>query len=388
MEKGTEPFIVFGQPDIQDSEIQEVVDTLQSKWIGTGPRVAIFQKNFSRYIGADHVAAVNSCTAALHLSLLSLGLSPDDEVITTPLTFCATINAIIHAGAKPVLADVDPVTMNIDPYKIESKVTKHTKAILPVHFAGRSCNMDAIMEIARKYDLAVVEDAAHAIETIYHGKHAGTFGDFGCFSFYVTKNVVTGEGGMVVSSTKSDMSRIKQLALHGLSKDAWNRFGDEGYKHYQVVECGYKYNMMDIQAALGIHQLARVEENWQKRQNIWKRYQESFWDLPISIPAEPEENTRHAYHLYTIMIDKKKTSISRDEFLQRMYQKGIGVGVHYISIPEHQYYQDRYDWNPSEYPNAASIGLTTVSIPLNPNLSEESVARIISSVVRILSKNS
>ena len=255
-----EEFLVFGAPLIEAAEIDEVVETLRSGWLGTGPKVARFESDFCRYkAGWGYPVAVNSCTAALHLSLLAAGVGPGDEVITSPMTFCATVNAIIHAGGTPVLADVDPATMNIDPQQIRDRITEKTKAILPIHFAGRPCEMDAIMAIANERGLQVIEDCAHAIETTYHGQHAGTFGDFGCFSFYVTKNVVTGEGGMILAKTEETASRLKTLALHGMSKDAWKRFSDSGYQHYQVVESGFKYNMMDIQAAIGIHQLNRVE---------------------------------------------------------------------------------------------------------------------------------
>src|SRR6266849_5475498 len=250
-------FIVFGAPKIEQDEIDEVVRCLESGWIGTGSRVARFEKEFAQYKSQPFAAAVSSCTAAMHLSVLAAGIGQGDEVITTPMTFCATVNAIVHAGATPVLADVDPLTMNIDPAEVEARITPKTKAILPVHFAGRSCDMEALTDIAERHRLKIIEDCAHAIETEYRGKKAGTFGDFGCFSFYVTKNVATGEGGMVVARRPEDASRIKVLALHGMSHDAWKRFGDEGFKHYQVVECGFKYNMMDIQAAIGLHQLRR-----------------------------------------------------------------------------------------------------------------------------------
>ena len=295
--------MVFGAPLIEDAEIDEVVATLKSGWLGTGPKVAQFERDFSAYTGAPHAVAVNSCTAALHLSMIAAGLGPGDEVITSPLTFCASVNAIIHAGATPVLADVDPVTMNIDPAQVAARITDRTRAILPVHFAGRPCDMDALMALANRHDLKIIEDCAHAIETEYHGRKAGTFGEFGCFSFYVTKNVATGEGGMVLARDEADAARIKTLALHGMSKDAWKRFGDEGYKHYFVTECGFKYNMMDIQAALGIHQLARVERNWRRRELIWNRYRQAFADLPVQLPAPPEADSpfRHD-HLFFLML--------------------------------------------------------------------------------------
>ncbi len=379
-------FLIFGSPAIEDAEIEEVVASMRSGWLGTGPKVAKFETDFAEYKDSKHAAAVNSCTAALHLSLLAAGLKPGDEVITTPMTFCATVNAIIHADAVPVLVDVDPVTMNIDPRQIEKKITKKTRAIVPVHFAGRPCDMDAVMGIARQRNLKVIEDCAHAIETEYKGEKSGTFGDFGCFSFYVTKNIVTGEGGMVLTRKKEDIERIKVLALHGMSKDAWKRFGDDGYKHYQVVGCGFKYNMMDIQAAIGMHQLKRIDNYWQRRQEIWNEYNTAFADLPIDIPSDPEPNTRHAYHLYTIMIDEKKAGISRDAFLKAIAKENIGVGVHYLSIPEHPYYQEKFGWKPGEYPHAMRIGRQTVSLPISAKLSNKDVRYVIEAVQRLIKK--
>lgn len=382
-----DPFLVFGAPQIAEAEIAEVQAVLRSGWLGTGPRVAQFEQSFATYKGrsAAQAAAVNSCTAALHVSMVAAGLDRGAEVITTPLTFCATVNAIIHAGLTPILADVDPVTQCIDPAAIEAAITPRTQAIVPVHFAGRPCDMDAIMAIADKHQLLVIEDCAHAIETEYNGRKAGTFGHFGCFSFYATKNVVTGEGGMILARDEAHIARAKVLALHGMSKDAWHRFGDAGYKHYQVVECGFKYNMMDIQAALGIHQLARVEANWLRRREIWNQYQCELAGLPIGLPAQPEPDTRHAHHLYTVMIDKEECGVGRDEFLNRMNELGVGTGVHYLSIPEHPYYQERFGWAPEQWPDAMSIGRKTVSLPNSAKLLEEDAARIIASTRAALS---
>jgi dTDP-4-amino-4,6-dideoxygalactose transaminase len=377
--------LVFGSPRIERDEIDEVVACLESGWLGTGPKVAKFEKDFAAYKGAEHAAAVNSCTAALHLSILAAGIKPGDEVITTAMTFCATVNAIIHAGATPVLADIDSRSMNIDPGEIEKKITKRSRAILPVHFAGRPCDMDSIMRIAGKHDLKVIEDCAHAIETEYHGRKAGTFGDFGCFSFYVTKNIITGEGGMVLARHEEDIARIKVLALHGMSKDAWKRFSDTGYRHYQVVECGFKYNMMDLQAAIGIHQLARIESCWERRRRLWQRYNEAFSSLPVGLPAEPETGTKHACHLYTIRIDETKTGITRDAFLDEMTKRNIGVGVHYLSIPEHPYYRETFGWKPEGYPNAMIVGRQTVSLPISAKLTDEDADDVIASVASIVS---
>ncbi len=377
-------FLVYGSPAIENAEIEEVLSVMKSGWLGTGPKVARFERDFAQYKGIEHSIALNSCTAALHLSILAAGIGEGDEVITTPLTFCATINAIIHAGATPVLADIDPLTMNISPSEVEVKITPKTKAILPVHFSGRPCDMDALRRIADNHKLKMIEDCAHAIETEYKGRKAGTFGDFGCFSFYVTKNIVTGEGGMVITKSEEDAARIKMLGLHGMSKDAWKRFGDEGYKHYQVVECGYKYNMMDLQAAIGIHQMQRVETYWHRRQAIWQRYHEAFAGLPITLPAPVEQNTRHAYHLYTILIDEQRCGISRDRFLDAMTAQNIGIGVHYLSIPEHPYYQQTFGWQPEGYPHAMRIGRQTVSLPLSAKLSDEDVGDVIEAVRGIL----
>jgi dTDP-4-amino-4,6-dideoxygalactose transaminase len=313
--------------------------------------------------------------------MLAADIEPGGEVITTPLTFCATINAILHAGLTPVLADVDPVSQNILPEAIEAAITPRTRAILPVHFAGRPCAMDQIMAIARKSQLVVIEDCAHAVETKFQGQPVGTFGDFGCFSFYVTKNVVTGEGGMILGRSEEQVARARILALHGMSKDAWHRFGDKGYKHYQVVESGFKYNMMDLQAAIGLHQLARVEENWRKRVAIWQRYDEAFAKLPVSLPAPEDVSTRHGRHLYTIMIDKRRCGVSRDDFLEAMNAMGIGTGVHYLSIPEHPYYQQRFGWQPERWPSAMKLGRETVSLPLSAALRDEDVERVIHAVM-------
>ncbi len=381
-------FIVFGAPKIEQSEIDEVERCLESGWIGTGPRVARFEREFAGYKGVADAAAVSSCTAAMHLSVLAAGLGDGDEVITTPMTFCATVNAIIHAGATPVLADIDLRTMNIDPVQVEARITERTKALLPVHFAGRPCKMDALGDIAARHGLKIIEDCAHAIETEYRGRKTGTFGDFGCFSFYATKNVTTGEGGMVLARNEDDLARIKMLALHGMSKDAWQRFSDKGYKHYYVLETGFKYNMMDLQAALGIHQLGRVDSNWQRREQIWNRYNEAFADLLLGLPAEPEPETRHAYHLYTILIDETRTGISRDAFLEAMTASGIGVGVNYLSVPEHPVYQHKFGWQPQDYPNAMRVGRQTVSLPLSAKLTDAEVDRVIAAVRTTLNDRS
>ncbi|HEY3346904.1 MAG TPA: DegT/DnrJ/EryC1/StrS family aminotransferase, partial [Nitrospirota bacterium] len=348
----SEKFLVFGSPIITDDEIEEVVETLKSGWIGTGPRVHQFQEDFKGYVGADYAVALNSCTAALHLSLVASGIGPGDEVITTPMTFCATANAVIHTGATPVFADCGRDDMNIDPEEIRKKITPNTKAILPVHFAGRPCEMDAITAIAREHNLVVIEDCAHAVETKIGGRHAGTFGDFGCFSFYVNKNIITGEGGMVVTNREKDADAIKVLGLHGLTKDAWSRFSDVGYKHYKVILPGFKYNMMDLQAALGIRQLEKVDKYWQRRLAIWERYNEAFDGLPCFVPAPFKEGTTHACHLYTLLIDIDRLKCTRDDVLNYLTKMNIGTGVHYLALHSHPYYAETYGYKWGEFPNA------------------------------------
>lgn len=377
-------FLVFGSPYIEEPEIEEVVASLRSGWIGTGPKAHKFEEMFKQYKGVKRALAVNSCTAALHLSMLAIGIQPGDEVIVPTMTFAATANAVIHAGGKPVFVDCDKATMNLDPAAIEARITPRTKAIIPVHFAGRVCDMEAIMTIAAKHRLKVIEDCAHAIEAEYHGQPAGTFGDLGCFSFYVTKNIVTGEGGMVVTANQDYADKIQVLALHGMSRDAWERFSDEGYKHYQVVYAGFKYNMMDLQAAIGIHQLPRIDKYWLRRQEIWNRYGEAFADLPVFLPAPVEPNTKHAYHLYTLLLDTDKVSLTRDQFLAELTKRNIGVGVHYIALHLHPYYQQNYGCQRSDFPNAEWISDRTVSLPLSAKLTDADVQDVVDAVKEIL----
>jgi dTDP-4-amino-4,6-dideoxygalactose transaminase len=382
--KKRDEFLVFGSPKIEEEEINEVVETLRSGWLGTGPKVAKFEEDFRQYIGVKHAMAVHSCTAGLHLAMLVAGIEPGDEVITTPMTFCATANAIIHAGGRPVFVDIDRKTMNIDPLKIEAAITAKTKAIIPVHFGGRPCEMDEILEMAAKNNLIVIEDAAHAIEAVYKGKKIGNIGDIGCFSFYVTKNLVTGEGGMITTNNLEYAEKTKMYGLHGMSKDAWKRFSDSGYKHYQVVFPGFKYNMMDIQAAMGLHQLPRVEKYLKRREEIWQKYNEAFKALPVITPAEPSADMKHARHLYTLLIDLTKTKISRDEFLTGMTERNIGIGVHYTALHLQEYYQRTYSYKKGDFPEAEYISERTVSLPLSVKLEDADVDDVIEAVKDIL----
>lgn len=379
-------FLVFGQPLIEESDIREVEESLRAAWLGTGPKVAQFERLVSEYKRVKHAIAVSSCSAGLHLSCLALGLEPGDEIITTPLTFCATVNAIIHAGATPVLADIDPQTMNIDPAEIRNRINSRTKALLPVHFGGRSCEMSDIMAIARQHGLRVVEDCAHAIETTYHGRYAGSFGDCGVLSFYSTKNVTTGEGGMILTNDDSLAEWMKLMCQQGMSDDAWQRFSASGYKHYEVVEVGFKYNMMDLQAALGIHQIERVARCWQRREELWNRYNEGLAGLPLELPSEPKAGTRHALHLYTILVDPERCGITRDELIVRLHRQNIGTGVHYRQIADHPVYKQRFGWRPEQWPNAERVSRQTVSLPLSAKLTDGDVEDVIDAVWNALGR--
>jgi len=378
-------FLVFGSPMIEQPEIDEVVDSMKSGWLGTGPKVARFEQMFREYKGAKYAMAVSSCTAALHLSMLAIGIQPGDEVIVPTMTFTATASAVIHAGGVPIFVDCQKDSMNMDPTDVERKVTSKTKAIVPVHFAGRPCDMDAINDIAHRYKLKVVEDCAHAIETEYHGRKAGTSGDIGCFSFYVTKNVVTGEGGMAITNNAKYANAIKTLALHGMTKDAWKRFSDKGYKHYLVTAAGFKYNMTDMQAAIGIHQLPRVDRYLRRRRDIWDRYNKEFECLPVLTPAILDRDTRHSFHLYTLLLQLEEIKLSRDEFLQEMTKRNIGVGVHYVALHLQPYYQTTYHYKKGDFPNSEWISERTVSLPLSAKLTDSDVRDVIDAVTDIVS---
>ena len=379
-------FLIFGSPKIEQEDIDEVVDSLKSGWISTGPKVAKFEALFKDYIGSKHALALNSCTAGLHLSMIVAGLKPGDEVITTPMTFGATANAILHCSTKPVFVDINLPGMNIDPDSIEEKITPKTKAILPVHFAGRPCNMKKIKEISQKHQLIIIEDAAHALEAKYHGRKIGTIGDLTVFSFYVTKNLVTGEGGMITTDNSTYAEKIQTYALHGMSKGAWKRYSDEGFKHYRIVYPGFKYNMMDIQAALGVHQLKRIEKYLLRREQIWQRYDDAFQNLPLETPPPPEENTRHARHLYAILLRLEELKADRDTIQQALYQENIGTGIHFISLHLHPYYQETFGYKRDDFPNAAYVSERTISLPLSARLTDEDVDDVIQAVTKVLKK--
>lgn len=381
-------FLVFGAPFVGEEEIREVVETLKSQWWGTGPRAERFENQFKKYIGCKHALAVNSCTAGLHLALKVLGVGPSDEVITTPLTFCSTVNVILHCGAKPVFADVDIEDWNIDPAEIEKKITKKTKVILPVHLHGRPCKMDKIMALAKKYKLFVVEDAAHAVEAWYKGKKIGNIGDITAFSFYVNKNVATGEGGMVTTNSDRWAKQIKIMSLHGLSRDAYKRYSVRVFRHYKAIVPGYKYNMMDIQAALGIHQLARVDKNAKIRKKYWQVYDQAFKKTPELITPKPEEkNTYHARHLYAILVRPEKLKINRDQFIDKLIKLNIGSGVHFFPVHLHPYYRKTFGFKKGDFPKAEFAGERTVSLPLGANLTKKDIMDVIEAVKWLVAKH-
>jgi dTDP-4-amino-4,6-dideoxygalactose transaminase len=377
------PYIVFGAPLIERDAIDAVNRTLESAWIGTGPRVQELENKFAELTRARHALATSSCTAALHLAMVASGVGQGDEVITTPMTFCATANAIIHTGATPVFVDCRRDTMNIDPEAIAAAVTPRTRAIVPVHFAGRPAEMDAIGAIARTHDLLVVEDAAHAIESEFHGEKIGSISPLTCFSFYATKNMTTAEGGMITTDDEDLARRIKVVGLHGLSADAWSRYSDQGYAHYDVVFPGFKYNLTDLAASVGLAQLPKLTQWLRRREMIWAFYQESLADLPLSLPAPPAPDTVHARHLYTVLIDDG-AKITRDGFLSEMHKRRIGTGVHYRALHTHPYYRERWGFRPEQFPNAHFIGERTVSLPLTPKLTDADVQRVVRATREIL----
>lgn len=379
-------YIKFSEPLIGKEEIKSVEKVLKSGWLTTGLKTKDFENKFSKYKKAKYALALNSCTAALHLSLRLLNLKKNDEVITSALTFSSTINSIVISGAKPVLADVEFNSQNIDPEQIEKKINKKTKAILIVHFAGRPCNMDQIMKIVKKHNLYLIEDCAHAIESKYKGKNVGTFGTFGCFSFYATKNLSIGEGGMLLTNEKKFYEKARILSLHGMDKAAWNRYGKNGYRHYDVSEIGYKYNLMDLLSVIGIEQLKRLENNLKIRKKLWETYHKHFNSKTFDIPKLwDKKKIRHSYHLFNIYLNKKRDKISRDEAIIRLHKKKIGVGIHYRAIPDHSIYRKMFSWKIDDYPNAKKIGRGTLSLPLSPSLSIKELKRVINSI-NILTK--
>ncbi|MGO9961476.1 MAG: DegT/DnrJ/EryC1/StrS family aminotransferase [Solirubrobacteraceae bacterium] len=376
-------FLIFGSPVIGEEEIAEVVASLRSGWVGTGPKVLRFERLLSEYLGAPQVRCVASCTAALILALEVLGVGPGDEVLVPAMTFVASANAVEHAGATPVLVDSDPRTGLIDLELAEAAITTRTRAIMPVHLAGRPVDMDRLADLRERLGLLVIEDAAHAIGAEWHGRRIGTFGNVAAFSFYVTKNITTIEGGAVVCDSAAIAGEVERLALHGLSLGAWQRFSDSGFRHYEVVRPGYKYNMTDVQASVGLHQLPRLDEWIVRRAQLWERYDELLAGLPLQTPAPPEPGTRHARHLYQVLVDAD-APLSRDGLLDALHDCRIGTGVHYRGVHLHPYYRDRYGLAPDDFPVATDISERTVSLPLSPKLADSDQDDVVDALRELL----
>ncbi len=376
-------FIPFSSPSISANEVDAVAAVLRSGWLTTGPRVREFEAAVAGYTGARYAIALNSCTAALHLSLLAAGVGQGDEVITTPLTFCATANAIIHTGAVPVLADIDPDTMNLDPAAVAAAITDKTAAIVPVHYAGRPIDVAAFRQLASRQGLVLIDDAAHALGAATNGRRVGVTADLTCFSFHATKNLTTGEGGMVTTDSAEWADRIRVSALHGMSRDGWARYSREGTPHYDVVAAGFKYNMMDIQAAIGLQQLARFDALQDRRAAIWREYDEALAALPVTRPLPPAPHTVHARHLYTILVDKDVCGWSRDDLFAALRARGIGTSVHFRALHLHPYYA-RYGYRRGMFPHAEFISDRTLSLPLSAEMRHEDVVQVTDALTELL----
>lgn len=366
----------FAPPSIGQPEIDEVVAALKSGWLSTGPKVRQFERAFADYLGVEHAIAVNSCTAALHLALLASEIGAGDEVVTTPLTFCATANVVVHTGATPRFADIDPLTWNLSPEAAAAAVTAHTRAIIPVHYAGRPVDVRAFRALATGRNLVVIEDAAHAVETIAAGEKVGTTADFSCFSFYATKNLTTGEGGMLTTASARDAEFARTAALHGMSRNAWNRYGTGGSPHYDVVMPGYKYNMMDLQAAIGLHQLAGLHQRLERREAIWALYDEALADLPLTRPAPVAHGDRHARHLYTVLVNPD-SGWTRDGLVAALADAGITTSIHFRALHLHPYYADRFGYTRGMFPNAELVSDRTLSLPLSGGMTTAAAGRVI-----------
>jgi len=371
-------FLPFSRPSISQAAIDDVVSCLKSGWITTGPRVTQFTEALQAYFKAPHVMLLSSATAGLHLSLLTFGLEPGDEVITSPLTFAATLNTIVLAGAKPVLVDIDPLTYNMDITLLEKAITERTRVILPVHFAGLSLDMDPIYELARRYDLRVLEDAAHAMGSQYKNKLIGSFGDTQVFSFHPNKNMTTGEGGCVVTRDPQLADHIARLRFHGIDRQAWNRYGKNGSQDYEIVTPGFKYNMMDIQAAIGLHQLRELGGFIARRQELAHRYQEALSDWPQwTLPTLPTYEHTHSWHIYTPLINEEVAKMDRNEFMQAMKEKNIGTGLHYRAVHLYPYYRQAFGFKLGDFPHAEEVCERIVSLPLFPSMTDADHDRVL-----------
>jgi dTDP-4-amino-4,6-dideoxygalactose transaminase len=368
---------------IGEEEIREVVDTLRSSWITTGPKTKRFESEFATYLEAPGALALNSCTAALHTALVTLGIGPGDEVVTTPLTFTASVNVIEHVGARPVLVDVEPDTLNIDPGEVEAAITPRTRAILPVHYAGHPADLDPLRALADAYRLAVVEDAAHAVSARYKGRLIGSRANPAAFSFYATKNLTTAEGGMLTGDPDF-LARARVVSLHGMSRDAWKRYDKGSSWFYEVLLPGFKYNMTDIQAALGLCQLRKLERFQQRRRDVVRQYNRAFADEPtLELPVTRPE-VEHAWHLYVLRLRPEALTIDRDRFIQQLAERNIGTSVHFIPIHIHPYYRDKYGFTPNSFPVAYRSYTRMLSLPLSAGLSDRDAGDVIEAVLDVV----
>ena len=383
----SEDFLPFARPSLSEEAIAEVTDCLRSGWITTGPRMQKFERMLSDYHGGRKALALSSATAGLHLALLALDLKEGDEVITTPLTFAATLNVIALAGAKPVLVDIDPGTLNIDVNRIEKAITKRTRALMPVHFAGLPCDLDAIYDIARRKSLRVVEDCAHAIGAEYKNRRVGSFGDIAVMSFHPNKNMTTGEGGAVITDDADVVQKIERLRFHGIDRNAFNRFAKSGSQQYDVVLPGYKFNMMDMQAALGIHQLPALSGFIDRRAALAKRYREMLtgWE-EFTLPQAPGYFCRHAWHLFTPRIQNNAAGFDRDGFINAMKAENIGIGLHYQAAHTFSWVRKQCSYAPEDFPHALDAGNRICSLPLFPDLAQEQQDRVIAAMEKTLGR--
>ena len=376
-------FLPFSPPSITEAEIEAVVDTLRSDWITTGPKTRQFEQDFAEYIGAEAALALNSCTAGLHLALVTLGIGPGDAVITTPMTFCSSVNVIEHVGATPVLTDIEPETLTLDPKQVGEAVTSRTKAIMPVHYSGHPVDMDPLLELAEVHNLHIIEDAAHALPATYKDRTIGSIGQFTALSFYATKNLTTAEGGMLTASPEHT-EKARGLGLHGMSHDAWQRYDSEGSWYYEVIAPGFKYNMTDIQAALGLVQLSRLGQMQERRREVVRQYNTAFSQIDaLQIPVE-RTDVQHAWHLYVLRLNLAKLSIDRAQFIEELKARNIGTSVHFIPIHLHPHYRDKYGWKPKDFPVAYEEYQRVVSLPLHPGLTDEDVQDVIKAVTEVV----
>jgi dTDP-4-amino-4,6-dideoxygalactose transaminase len=380
-------FLPFAVPHITQAEIDEVVDTLRSGWLTTGPKTKRFEREFAERVGAPHALAVNSATAAMHLALDAIGLQPGDEVIVPVYTFTATAEVVVYFRARPVLVDVDPVTCNLDPSQLEKHITSRTRAIMVVHIAGLPAEMDAILAIARAYNLPVIEDAAHAFPAKYRERMIGSISDMTAFSFYATKTLATGEGGMLTTANPAYAERAAMMSLHGIGRDAWKRYSAEGSWYYEVLQAGYKCNMTDIAAALGLQQLARSEWLLERRRTIAQRYTNAFSQWPeVETPPNPA-HVQHAWHLYMLRLRSELLTITRNAFIEELKQANIGTSVHFIPLHLHPFYRNTYQLSPDDFPRALHAYQRVISLPIYPGMVDGDVEDVIAAVERIIQTN-